>query len=111
MESLPSLVVLTACSSQPTATHRLPGVTPAATAPAAAAPAAAAPAATPPLPRPRRLPPSRGRQGRFGRLGNGLPVDRTLISAGYKPTTIKGEVFYCRKESVTEHRLQEERSA
>ena len=33
--------------------------------------------------------------------GEVLPVNRTLISAGYKPVTIKGTVYYCRTVDVT----------
>jgi hypothetical protein len=80
------VVILTACSSQPTqptAKAVAPAATRVATAPAAAAAAAppAAPAAS--------------------ASGNGPPVNRTLISAGYKPVTIKGEVYYCRTVDVT----------
>jgi hypothetical protein len=28
-------------------------------------------------------------------------ISRDLMAAGYRPKTIKGEVFYCRKEAVT----------
>lgn len=72
------VLALTACSSQP--------IQPAADTPApvaAAPPAATALAASP-------------------AANEKAPgVNRTLISAGYKPTTIKGEVYYCRTEMVT----------
>jgi len=73
-----SAALLTACSSQP----RQP--TAHAPAPAAATPAATA-AATPVA----------------ATEGKGPPVSRTLISAGYKPTTINGAFYYCRTEPVT----------
>jgi hypothetical protein len=76
------VVMLTACSSQP-AQPTKNAVAPAAAAPVAAAPAAAAAAA-----------PVSGDS-------NGPQVNRTLLQAGYKPTTIKGEIYYCRQEMVT----------
>lgn len=79
------VVVLTACSSQPTQPAAAKAVAPAAAAPTAAAPVAAAPAAA------QATSPDR----------NGPPVNRTLVSAGYKPTTFKGEVYYCRTVDLT----------
>jgi hypothetical protein len=79
-----TLVVLTlaACSSQP----REPAATPAPAAPAAslapaAAPTAAANAAAP--------------------NAQGAVLNRKLISAGYRATTIKGEIYYCRTVDMT----------
>ena len=76
------VMVLTACSSQPTkpAAEKAPASA-AAVAQPAAAPATAAQAAS--------------------TDGKGPQVNRTLVSAGYKPTTIKGEVYYCRTVDVT----------
>lgn len=72
------VLALTACSSQPTQPAADTPAPAAATPPAATA-LAASPAANEKAP----------------------AVNRTLISAGYKPTTIKGEVYYCRTEMVT----------
>ncbi|MEJ0038980.1 MAG: hypothetical protein WDO68_23445 [Gammaproteobacteria bacterium] len=86
------VLTLTACSSQP---REPAGRVPAPAAPLSAAPAAklapATPAATP------------AAAGASAPTASGeTPVlNRTLISAGYKPTTIKGEVYYCRMEDVT----------
>jgi hypothetical protein len=83
-------VALAACSSRPTEpTARAPARAPApssATAPASAvAPASATPAAA------------------VVPAANGQPpvLNRTLIAAGYKATSIRGETYYCRSEIVT----------
>lgn len=82
------VVVLTACSSQPTQPTANTAAPAAVAAPAAAAaPVAAAPAAAAAAP--------------VSADSKGPPVNRTLVQAGYKPTTIKGEVYYCRTEMVT----------
>jgi hypothetical protein len=31
----------------------------------------------------------------------GRPVDRALVAQGYRPTTYRGQLFYCRKEKLT----------
>jgi hypothetical protein len=74
-----TVAMLAACSTQP----QQPAVNAAAPAAATAAPAAAL--ATPAAATPAAAP----------------AISRDLIAAGYKPKTIKGEVFYCRKEDVT----------
>jgi hypothetical protein len=76
------VTVLTACSSQPTK--------PTVNAPATAAPAAAV--APPGAPAALQV---------AATDGNTPPVNRTLLAAGYKPVTIKGEVYYCRTVDVT----------
>jgi hypothetical protein len=83
------LTVLTACSSQPTQpTTKAPAA-------AVAAPAATAPLAT-------NGPAAAAALQVASTDGNGPPpVNRALISAGYKPTTIQGAVFYCRTVDVT----------
>jgi hypothetical protein len=68
-------VALAACSSQPTR--------PSASAPPAAAPAGSGAAAMP------------------NASGETPVLSRSLVSAGYKATTIKGEIYYCRMEDVT----------
>ena len=67
-------LALTACSSQPRE------------------PAASTPVAEPPA--------AAGKLAPAVADGKAVP-NRTLISAGYKPTTIKGEIYYCRTEDVT----------
>jgi hypothetical protein len=89
-------LALAACSSQPrdpsasgAAAAPAPAVAPATTStPAAAVPAAAtsnlAPGATAPA------------------AGGQAPVlNKTLIQAGYKAATVKGQLVYCRMEEVT----------
>jgi hypothetical protein len=79
-------LTLVACSTQPTEpVAKAPAAAPAPAATPAAATSAAAPAAA--------VAP--------GANSGNLPVlNRTLISAGYKATTIKGQVYYCRQEDV-----------
>jgi len=72
-------VALAACSSQPAK----PAASAPAPAPAPSTPATSAVAVMP------------------NADGQAPVISRTLLSAGYKPTTIKGEVFYCRMEDVT----------
>src|SRR4051794_6134 len=72
-------VVLAACSSQPTQ--------PSASAPAASA-APSAPAGS-------------GAAVMPNANGEAPVLSRSLVSAGYKATTIKGEIYYCRMEDVT----------
>jgi hypothetical protein len=72
------LTVLAACSSQPP--QPAASASPPAPAAAPAAAALASPAATTPAP---------------------PVISRDLMAAGYRPKTINGEVFYCRKEAVT----------
>jgi hypothetical protein len=31
----------------------------------------------------------------------GRPVNRALVAQGYRPTTYRGQLFYCRKEKLT----------
>jgi len=78
------LVVLTlaACSSQP----REPAVTPAPAAPAASLAPAAAPTAA---------------ANEAAPNAQGPVLNRKLISAGYRATTVKGEIYYCRTEDIT----------
>jgi hypothetical protein len=84
-----SVVMVTACSSQP----RQPAGP--ATAAAASTPAASLhTAAAKPVSTADPAPAS-------GAAGQAAPINRTLLSAGYKPTTIKGVVYYCRMEDVT----------
>ena len=86
LKALTTLAVLSvaACSSQPT---QPPASAAAAPAPAASpnltAPAAPAAAADPSNP-------------------NGPVLNRRLMAAGYRATTIKGETYYCRMEDVTD---------
>src|ERR1043165_3781912 len=82
-------LTLTACSSQPrepAATTKAPATVAATAAPAAAVAAPAAALNGTPTASTSSQPPV---------------LNRTLISAGYKATTIKGEVFYCRTVDVT----------
>ena len=72
-------VALAACSSQPTQ--------PSASAPAPAA-APSAPAAS-------------GAAGVPNAEREAPVLNRSRLAAGYKATTIKGEVYYCRMEDVT----------
>ena len=69
---------LAACSSQPTE-------------PSASVPAPAATGATPPAAA--ALAPNAN--------GEAPVLNRSLVAAGYKATTIKGEIYYCRMEDVT----------
>jgi hypothetical protein len=78
-------LALAACSSQP---RERSGGTP------AAAPAAPAPTAA-------NLAPGTSAPAASGSTSDKpVVLSRTLINAGYKATTIKGEVFYCRSEDV-----------
>jgi len=79
-------LALAACSTQPTQPAARAPAPPVAQAPAAApsTPAAATPVAL--------LPNSNGQA---------LVLNRTLIQAGYKATSVKGEIYYCREEQVT----------
>jgi len=69
-----------ACSSQPT---QPAASTPAPVAAPSPTPAAGAPAVAP------------------AANGEAPVLSRSLVSAGYKATTIKGEIYYCRMEDVT----------
>ena len=80
------VTVLAACSSQPTQ----PAANASAPAAATALASAAAPAAAPPA-----------AAQAASTNGSGPQVNRTLISAGYKPTTIQGAIYYCRTVDVT----------
>lgn len=81
-----TLVVLTlaACSSQP----REPAATPAPAAPAASLAPSAATAAN-------------GTASAAAPAAQGPVLNRKLISAGYRATTIKGEIYYCRTVDMT----------
>jgi hypothetical protein len=79
------VLALAACSSQPTE--------PTGNAPAPAASAAVAAPPAPALARSADAKPNAGDEK--------PAINRTLISAGYKPTTIKGQTFYCRTEMIT----------
>jgi hypothetical protein len=76
-------LALAACSSQPQE--------PSASAPAAT-PAAAAPAAN--------LTPATASPATASSEDKKPVLSRALISAGYKATTVKGEILYCRSEDV-----------
>lgn len=78
-----TLVVLTlaACSSQP----RKPAATPAASAPPAASLAPSTPTAA----------------NAAAPAAQGPVLNRKLISAGYRATTVKGEIYYCRTVDLT----------
>ncbi len=85
--SLVSMVA--ACSSQPrvpAANTSSPASTSTATAPAAATSASSPPPAA---------------ANTAAAATASPPINRTLLSAGYKPTTIKGAVYYCRTIDVT----------
>lgn len=124
MVAIASLVtVLAACSSQPrvpaantsppaavaTAAVATPAVSAAAAAASpsasttstAAAPAAATSAATAPAAATSASSPQPAAAKTAAAATASPPVNRTLISAGYKPTTIKGAVYYCRTIDVT----------
>lgn len=77
-------LLIAACASQPREPSTKVAVAPPS---AVAAPASAAAALS----------------GAPGTTASGQPpaVNRALIAAGYKPTAVKGEVYYCRMEDVT----------
>ena len=79
-----AVLTVTACSSHPTASSAsaATGKMAAPASPNLTAPATPAVAADPSNP-------------------NGPVLNRRLLAAGYRATTIKGEVYYCRMEDVT----------
>lgn len=85
------VLALAACSSHP----RQPSAPAAgaATPPAAAASATAAPAAN--------LAPGATPAAAANPNGQTPVLNRKLVSAGYRPTTIKGEIYYCRTVDLT----------
>jgi hypothetical protein len=86
---VPLVVALAACSSQP----QQP------TTPSASAPAAAASAPATALVQPAQ--PSPAATGAEVTEASAAQINRTLLTAGYKPKTVNGTLFYCRQELVT----------